>query len=205
MAEKDYYSFEDVLKDLSMEEDELKRLVSAGEIRAFRDNETMRFKAEDVERLKDQDDELDDLDLELDLGDDAEFELEETDLEDDGGDLVIEDLDDLLDEPEEIDLVEAAEELEVEELDLAPEKPARRGRGAAAAAAAAGSAAGAPRASRKVGAAAREEDTETEGGLMVSLLVVGAAILLFANFVVFSAVAGSSNATNSWLVDLFAK
>lgn len=52
MADKDYYSFDEVLADLRMEEDELKRLVSAGEIRAFRDRDTMRFKAEDIERIR---------------------------------------------------------------------------------------------------------------------------------------------------------
>ncbi|MBM3984717.1 MAG: hypothetical protein FJ296_03345, partial [Planctomycetes bacterium] len=71
MADKEYYSFEEVLNDLKLEENELKRLVSAGEIRAFRDKNTMRFKAEDVVRLKstraDSDDlQLDDLELDLD-------------------------------------------------------------------------------------------------------------------------------------------
>ena len=71
MADKEYYSFEEVLKDLKLEENELKRLVSAGEIRAFRDKNTMRFKAEDVARLRSTesesgDVELDDLDLDLD-------------------------------------------------------------------------------------------------------------------------------------------
>ena len=33
MSDKEYYSFEEVLKDLKLEENELKRLVSAGEIR----------------------------------------------------------------------------------------------------------------------------------------------------------------------------
>ncbi len=35
-----------------MQEDELKRLVSEGEIRAFRDQDMMKFKKEDVERFK---------------------------------------------------------------------------------------------------------------------------------------------------------
>lgn len=91
MSEKDYYSFDEVLSDLRMEEDELKRLVSAGEIRAFRDADTMRFKAEDIERLRPGDeadveeivlgDDLDlDLDLELDDAAGEGLEVEELDL-----------------------------------------------------------------------------------------------------------------------------
>lgn len=48
----EYFSFEKVLKELQMEEDELKRLVSEGEIRAFRDEEKMKFKASDIAGLK---------------------------------------------------------------------------------------------------------------------------------------------------------
>ncbi|WP_372365738.1 hypothetical protein [Candidatus Uabimicrobium sp. HlEnr_7] len=47
-----YYSFEKVLKELQMEEDELKRLVSEGEIRAFRDEDKMKFKKSDIDGLK---------------------------------------------------------------------------------------------------------------------------------------------------------
>ncbi len=49
---EDYLSFEKVLKELQIEEEELKRLVSAGEIKAFRDADTMKFKREEIERLK---------------------------------------------------------------------------------------------------------------------------------------------------------
>lgn len=96
MPDKDYYSFDEVLSDLRMEEDELKRLVSAGEIRAFRDQDTMRFKAADVERLKptdgggaEADDDLElDLEDELDLGEELDLGgSEELVLEDDGGEV----------------------------------------------------------------------------------------------------------------------
>ncbi|MCF6227352.1 MAG: hypothetical protein L3J82_01635 [Planctomycetes bacterium] len=46
-----YKSFEDVLNDLDMDEDELKRLVSEGQIRAFRDDDRMKFRSEDVQSL----------------------------------------------------------------------------------------------------------------------------------------------------------
>lgn len=88
MSEKDYYSFDEVLSDLRMEEDELKRLVSAGEIRAFRDADTMRFKAEDIERLRPGDE----ADIEeIVLGDDLDLDLELDDTADDG--LEVEELD----------------------------------------------------------------------------------------------------------------
>jgi len=49
---QDYYSFERVLKELQIEEDELKRLVSEGEIRAFRDEDKMKFRKSDIDGLK---------------------------------------------------------------------------------------------------------------------------------------------------------
>ena len=48
----EYYSFDKVLTELQMEEDELKRLVSEGEIRAFRDEDKMKFKRSDIDGLK---------------------------------------------------------------------------------------------------------------------------------------------------------
>lgn len=53
MAEKDqFYSFEDALKELRLKEEELKRLVSEGEIRAFREGDTMKLRRADVENLR---------------------------------------------------------------------------------------------------------------------------------------------------------
>lgn len=46
-----YKSFDDVLNELDMDEDELKRLVSEGQIRAFRDDDRMKFRSEDVASL----------------------------------------------------------------------------------------------------------------------------------------------------------
>ena len=50
MAE--YFSFEDVLGELELGEEDLKRMVSEGELRAFRDENKMKFKQEDVDALK---------------------------------------------------------------------------------------------------------------------------------------------------------
>ena len=47
----DFVSFEKALRDLKLQSEELKRLVSEGEIRAFRDGQSMKFRKEDVEAL----------------------------------------------------------------------------------------------------------------------------------------------------------
>ena len=51
MSENDFLSFDRALEKLSLEEEDLKRLISAGEIRAFRDGSKMRLRAEDVDRV----------------------------------------------------------------------------------------------------------------------------------------------------------
>ncbi len=48
----EFISFDTVMRELAMQEEELKRLVSEGEIRAFRDQDKMKFKKEDVERFR---------------------------------------------------------------------------------------------------------------------------------------------------------
>jgi len=48
----EYYSFEQVLGELSMDEEELKRLVSEGQIRAFRDQNRMKFRKDDIDMLR---------------------------------------------------------------------------------------------------------------------------------------------------------
>lgn len=53
MPEKEeFVSLEKALKELRLKDEELKRLVSEGEIRAFRDADKMKFKREDIEKLK---------------------------------------------------------------------------------------------------------------------------------------------------------
>lgn len=48
----EFFSFEEALDRLRLKEEELKRLVSEGEIRAFRDGETMRLRRRDVDELR---------------------------------------------------------------------------------------------------------------------------------------------------------
>ena len=47
----EFYTFDEVLKRLAIDETKLKRLVSEGEIRAFRDGGQMKFRRADVESL----------------------------------------------------------------------------------------------------------------------------------------------------------
>jgi hypothetical protein len=85
----EYFSFEKVLKELQLDEEELKRMVSEGQIRAFRDDDKMKFRGDDIESMKKgrQTDptiilpgsgvEADDDDLGLDDFGDAEVDLDE--------------------------------------------------------------------------------------------------------------------------------
>lgn len=171
MSDKEYLSFDEVISDLHMEEEELKRLVSAGEIRAFRDQDTMRFKAADISRLKSDDG--DDLDLgdELELTDDLDLETQVGDTEE----LILEDdLGDLGGDVEELDLGGGDE--------AAESSPRRR----------------APRSQ------AAEPEEASEGGLVLTTLIVGMLILIFANFAALGAVAGQTNGLTNFLAQLFA-
>jgi hypothetical protein len=48
----EFYTFEEVLKELQIDEKELRKMISQGEIHAFRDAAGMKFKKADVERVK---------------------------------------------------------------------------------------------------------------------------------------------------------
>jgi excisionase family DNA binding protein len=48
----DFLSFEKALRELKMRSEELKKLVSEGEIRAYRDGDSMKFRREDVSTLQ---------------------------------------------------------------------------------------------------------------------------------------------------------
>jgi excisionase family DNA binding protein len=47
----EFYSFDEVLRQLNIDESRLKRLVSEGEIRAFREGDAMRFKRTEIDGL----------------------------------------------------------------------------------------------------------------------------------------------------------
>jgi excisionase family DNA binding protein len=52
VPEQDFFSFDEASNQLNLREEELKRLVSEGEIRAFREGDTMKLRRADVETLK---------------------------------------------------------------------------------------------------------------------------------------------------------
>lgn len=51
---EDFLSFEKALRELQLRSEELKKLVSEGEIRAYRDGDSMKFRAEDIDSLNSQ-------------------------------------------------------------------------------------------------------------------------------------------------------
>jgi excisionase family DNA binding protein len=111
--EKEFYSFEEALDELRLKEEELKRLVSEGEIRAFRDGDTMKLRRQDVENLRA---ELSGGEV-VDLGESTEelvFE-DDTDVEESGmATQAIADVDTLVDEVEDVEELEVEEEYEEE-------------------------------------------------------------------------------------------
>jgi hypothetical protein len=116
----EFISFDKALDDLRLKEEELKRLVSEGEIRAFRKGETMKLRQSDVDALR----------MELggevvDLGDaDEELVFEDDDLEGDSGMATqeISDIDTLLEEEiEDVGEIELDDEMEeVEQIEDLP-------------------------------------------------------------------------------------
>jgi excisionase family DNA binding protein len=131
VPEQDFFSFEEALNQLNLKEEELKRLVSEGEIRAFRDGDTMKLRRADVENLKK---ELTGGEV-VDLGGGGEDLVFEDDLEVEETGMATEeisDMDTLLEEGvEDVGEVELSEEAEVAELEEeeapAAMTPVRRG------------------------------------------------------------------------------
>jgi len=158
VPEQDFFSFDEALNQLNLREEELKRLVSEGEIRAFREGDTMKLRRADVESLRKEliGGEVVDLGgAGEDLVFEDDLELEETGMATEE----IADMDTLLEEDVE-DVGEVAleeEELEEEELEeeLAVAPVARR-------------------------SAAPVEEEVGEGMLMRSLAILTSLVLLLA-------------------------
>ena len=185
MADKEYYSFEEVLKDLKLEENELKRLVSAGEIRAFRDKNTMRFKAEDVARLRGTTSEPGDVEL-----DDLELDLDDAAPAPPAEDIMAEEL--ILE-----DTPPGEPAVEVEEIELTSEETVetRPARGRAAREAAT---------KRTTRTTVVEEVEPKDSPLVVGALLAGEVLLLIAAIVIFDAVTGTySNPLSAAVANMF--
>lgn len=184
MAEKEFYSFEEALRELSLREEELKRLVSEGEIRAFRDAGTMKLRRADVDTLRK---ELSGGDV-VDLGE--------------GGETVVFEDDAMT--TQEIGM--ATEEIvadvaEVEEV-AAPAASPR--------AASARTAAAATMVDEEEGSSARAErprpvelPEEYEGGAMRALVLVASLVMLLTVPLVMGATSGKLNGVASALAGLF--
>ena len=114
MSNDETFSFKEALNELHLQEEELKRLVSEGEIRAFRDGDNMRLRREDVETLR----------SEL----DGEIVFDDEDFSDAGmateeiteADTLLDEIDDISEEPivEASPAEETKEEEEAEEVEV---------------------------------------------------------------------------------------
>ena len=164
---QEFYNFDEALDQLNLKEEELKRLVSEGEIRAFRDGDTMKLRIQDVEHLRG----------EL-IGGDV------VDLASEGEDLVFEDdleLDEAGMATEEISEMDTLLEEEIEdvgevELELDAEEDAED--------------AAAPIVRR---AASAQDEDEGEGVLMRALLVLAAAVMVLTLPVLIALASGQSS------------
>ena len=179
MSEQDFFSFDEALNQLNLKEEELKRLVSEGEIRAFREGDTMKLRRVDVENLKK---ELMGGEV-VDLGGAGEDLVFEDDLEVEEAGMATEEISDMdtLPEEEVEDVGEVAlEEEALEEEELEEEAPAvvpvRR-------------------------AAAAEE--ASEGMLFRALAILTSVVLVLAIPVAVGMSKGKPGAMAAFLVDLF--
>jgi excisionase family DNA binding protein len=162
VPEKDeFFSFEEALDELRLKEEELKRLVSEGEIRAFREGETMRLRKQDVESLRNELSggevvDLGGVDEELVFEDDADLDAGMATEEISEADTILED-----------DDVEDIGEVELER-DVASQVAVAAG-------------VGAPRVRRTTSAVAAlsaEEDADEGSGLRIAAILTSAIMVL---------------------------
>lgn len=203
---EDYMDFEKVLKELEIEEEELKRLVSAGEIKAFRDAEKMKFKREEIEKIKDSRGdkgpdviELLDSDEEISVGAEAdlteELTFDEEELGSDVGMATEQISDEFLEEElseegggEEIELGAFDEEEEV--LTDAGTAPGRRTRG------------GKLVTKSKIAGMA-EEVEEVEPQWALGILIVSTLALIIGTIVMIDIATSTPSPLVEWLVNIF--
>jgi len=179
VSDSDFFSFDKALDKLSLDEDDLKRLISAGEIRAFRDGSKMRLRAEDVDRVANDLGAVD----ESDAGE--VLEVEEVGFDGDDGMVTtqLSEEDTLLDDG--FDL----EEVEMEEEAAPAARPSRSsGRASAGRAAAA--------------APAAETEQESTGMLFATILTT--AVLVYGVAFVFAALDARSTGLTDTVVEKFA-
>ena len=195
MAEKGekFYSFERALRELNLREEELKRLVSEGEIRAFRDEDKMKFRKEDIERLRTGRASAVDKDLVDVTGEGQEA----------GGETVADAEDLIFDEEEDLELEEepgmatapisSPPEEDVEEVAQGPAVPARPRPSAA-------------RPRKTTSRAARVREPEAVGGytspLLMILILASTLCLLYGVFVTLSTASTRTNSMTKSFADM---
>jgi excisionase family DNA binding protein len=179
VSDSDFFSFDKALDMLSLDEDDLKRLISAGEIRAFRDGSKMRLRAEDVDRVA------------KDLGAVGEsdagevLEVEEIGFDGDDGMVTtqLSEEDTLLDDGFDLEEVEMEEE----------SAPARSARGAGRASAG------------RAAAAAPAAETVQESTGMLFATILTTAVLVYGVAFVFAALDARSTGLTDAVVEKFAE
>ncbi len=180
MSDSDFFSFDKALDKLSLDEDDLKRLISAGEIRAFRDGSKMRLRAEDVDRVANDLGAVD----ESDAGE--VLEVEEVGFDGDDG-MVTTQL------SEEDTLLDDGFDLEEVEMDDEPAPVARNSRGAGRASAG------------RAAAAAPAAETEQESTGMLFATILTTAVLVYGVAFVFAALDARSTGLTDAVVEKFAE
>ena len=177
MSDSEFASFDEALKKLELEEEDLKRLISAGEIRAFREGSNMRLRVEDVSKVAEQ----------LGMGGSV--------AEEDAGEVLeIEDL--VLDEAEDEGMATTQLSEEdtllddsIEELEVAEEAPGS----------AAGRRAGVAATSRRAAVAVVGSD---EGGGMRAAIIVTTLLMLFGIAFAIGMVSGQKSGITAGVVDM---
>ncbi len=173
---QDYESFEEALQKLELDEEELNRLISAGEIRAFREGSQVKLRAQDVEKVAHQ------LGIGEEVGEESAsevLEVEELPLEDEG--MVTTQL------SEEDTLLDEVETVEVEDEPApAPAAASRSG------------------ARRSGGRAAQEPEEPKETTGMLAAMIVTTVILVFAIPFAIGMVEGRKTGLTAGVADMFA-
>lgn len=197
----DFYSFEKALEELKLKEDELRRLVSDGGIRAFRDEDTMKFRAEDVQRLKTEPGgDTGSLDFDLEGGDASSDTLAE--------DLVFDEDDDLgLGDDDEIGMATAqiSEDTLDDDLGMATAPVGDDDFGAVDAMGDEGAAGLAVRRTTGRGTQIRARAEEAKAGnpLLVAVMVMSSLVLFYGIFVSISLFSDRTNGMTRGVADFF--
>ncbi|MFO0984108.1 MAG: hypothetical protein U1E76_20705 [Planctomycetota bacterium] len=178
---------------MHIEEEELKRLVSEGEIRAFRDQEKMKFKKEDIERFKKEHGK--DVIEALDAAGKGSRDLPTVSAGSELPEELVFDEDDSAGQPVGMETAPIADDsflVEEEKPEPAVDRGAARGRRVVSA--------------RAVASRARAPavaDGAHEPGWVVAVGILTALILLIATMATFDAMKQRSSALTSWAANIF--